>query len=144
MCAARFLISRAKGRASAKWWRKSQGCADASGSAYEFAAVNHNALRAAVPEFHRHRDLVGADEAARGDAEAGLPLARTLHLRHHRGRVELIGHGVEAALRACRRLKPKLEMIERPGALDALDLGRLRPDPSRHGGEGRKRRGRGL
>src|SRR5262245_52007249 len=113
MCAVRFLIWRAKGRASAKWWRKSQGCAeDASASANELAAVNHDALRAAVPEFHRDRDLVGADEPARGDAEAGLPLARTLHLRHHRGRVEFIGHGVEAGLHACRRLDPELEMIE--------------------------------
>src|SRR5262245_2681842 len=117
MCAARFLTSRAKDRASARWWRKSQGCAEAAqASAHELAAVNLDGLCAAVLKFQRHLDVVGADEAACRDAEAGVPLARDLHLRHDGGRVELVGHGVDAALQAFRRLDPKLEMIERPRA----------------------------
>src|SRR5262245_6982874 len=145
MCAARFLTSKAKGRASARWWRKSRACADEPPpSAHELAAINLDALGAAILAFQRHRDLVAAGKPARRDAEAGLLLARHLLLRHHRRRVEFIGHGGEAPLHAFRRLKPKLEMIERPGALDALDLGRLRLDPSNYRGLGRKRRERRL
>ena len=77
-----------------------------------------------------------------------VSLARDLRLRHDRGRIELIGDGRQPSLHVVRRLEPKLEMIERPGALLALDLGRLGLDPGfdlATGGKGdRARRARAV
>ena len=138
-------MSRAKGLASARWWRKSPACAE--------PALQLKSLQPST-STRCERPSLNLSVTVTLSAQTNPPaltrkpvfcFARHLRLRHHRRRIELVGDGRKALGDLLRRLEPKLEMVKRPGAVLTFDFGRFGLHPGRHFAtrrKGRKRPGR--